>query len=161
MQNNKGLLAGVAFISLALGAGGGYYAGLQKQKNVNPDLTSNIDTSHSPTEEIEPPEGIYEEAPQEVTAATEPGFELAAATTQNPVFNFSFGQITIKAISDEVAIQSIEINRGNCTTDDVSKKRLPATLKFGQSTIINSNAGCDVTEVVVAASTGSWTFSFK
>lgn len=162
MQINKVMLIVVALISFVLGVFAGYFFNLAiKNGGAHVDPALNVRADSVATKEVEPVEDAPEESPVPAEVALDPGFEVAVVAAQDPAFYSSYGQITIKAISDHVTIESLEINRGNCTVGGFGKRKLPANLKFGQSLRINSSAGCEVIEINVTADSGSWTYSFK
>jgi hypothetical protein len=67
----------------------------------------------------------------------------------------SFGlQILVTAISDEVTIKHIILNRGNCKAVGPTN----AVIRFGQQ--IEYYASCDPIEVDVSTNNGTWTFNF-
>ena len=118
-------------------------------------------TETSVSDDMEPPEGVYESPAESSAAQPEPGIEVSVSTQRNPIWEFTYGRIDIKSVSDHERIEAITLNRGNCTLDGVSTKRLPVELAFGQSVSLNSNARCDVIEVDITTSSGSWTYTFR
>lgn len=87
--------------------------------------------------------------------------EIRAKTQPDPIFGISVNFLEITAISDQVTIEGAEINRGNCKITPTSQKDLPAKLKFGQKLNIILMAGCDIREVSMNTSSGSWEYTFE
>ncbi|MCL1091496.1 hypothetical protein L2744_18215 [Shewanella profunda] len=68
-------------------------------------------------------------------------------------------EVKVKAIEDDVIVNDIIVNRGNCESL-FEKKGFPKQLKFGQSTSVSYGGSCDLTQVDVVTNNGSWTVTY-
>lgn len=77
--------------------------------------------------------------------------------------------LTIKSLTDEITIQSVQINRGNCEWLADFQRRdavfqsvyLPKRLGYGE-VVSNGIYNCDgILEAIVETDRGSWTFGFS
>ena len=80
--------------------------------------------------------------------------ELKSTPYSSPIGVLSLTGIYVTAKVDEVKVNSIEVNRGNCKVTGGSK-----SLRFGQHTYFQS-PGCEIKEIEVDTDEGSFTFSF-
>lgn len=87
--------------------------------------------------------------------------EIRAKSQRDPIFGIAVNFLEVTATSDLVSIEGAEINRGNCTITPTSLKGMPAELKFGQKFNIILMAGCDIREVSINTSSGSWDYTFE
>ncbi len=87
--------------------------------------------------------------------------EIRAKSQRDPIFGITVNYLEVTALSDQVAIEGAEINRGNCTITPTSLKGMPAELKFGEKFNIILMAGCDIREVSISTSNGSWDYTFE
>lgn len=76
------------------------------------------------------------------------------------MFGTTYPKVEVTATDDDVAIEKVVINRGNCTAYRSATSSIPANLKFGQSVTVTSAANCKLTEVSVIANGDTWSFSF-
>jgi len=74
----------------------------------------------------------------------------------NPSSPIGSARIHITARADQVVIENVQVNRGNCKVRNPTVTR---NLKFGQSTDVFSDP-CTVAEVVVTADGQNWKFTF-
>lgn len=90
-----------------------------------------------------------------------PSIELYAQNKRDYIFEFEYLELKVKAIVDEVTINDIVINRGNCKFEKPNKKySLPKDLKFGQDAIYVVIEDCNLTQVDVVTNKGTWQFSY-
>ena len=79
----------------------------------------------------------------------------------NPVWaEYEVGMIDVQAITDQVIIEKIILNRGQCSAIDNSRP-LPVTLNFGRTYTgyINDCSLSKVIEIQIKTNVGSWTFN--
>lgn len=67
-------------------------------------------------------------------------------------------QLTITSVTDEVTVNAVDVNRGNCKSNPHQK--MPYTLSFGTSFKIDTPACQNVLEVNISTSDGDFSFSF-
>ncbi|WP_417355043.1 MULTISPECIES: hypothetical protein [Gammaproteobacteria] len=70
-----------------------------------------------------------------------------------------FPKVQVIAIDDDVLIEDISINRGNCKAIN-RYKPLPAHLKYGESITVTSTVDCLLSEVSVVANGDNWSVSY-
>ena len=76
---------------------------------------------------------------------------------QNPVWNTP--QLRIIAVENEVIIQSVKANRGNCKV--LPQDKLPAKLRYGKILKVDVNqCGGKILEVEVSTNINTSTFKF-
>src|SRR5262249_44343775 len=85
------------------------------------------------------------------------------------LYNTTHGDIvTIRAVADQVTIESYKLNRGNCEYITNHKSNgesyagdppLPITLKFGESYTLKPP--CTILEIQVATNIGTWVFNWQ
>lgn len=80
-------------------------------------------------------------------------------TERAGTFALPFTDVNIIAKVDEIEIQEIIVNRGNCDTSGLDN-RLPRTLQFGKKLLATFSASCEVAQVDVETDQGDWTFTF-
>lgn len=68
--------------------------------------------------------------------------------------------LKISATVDKVTVNSLTINRGNCTWGAGHGNKPPIDVAFG-NTITIVALGCNITEVSVNTSQGDYTFNFN
>lgn len=76
-----------------------------------------------------------------------------------PGLAMSWNEVRLRARVDQVTVEELEVNRGNCVPPKGSLN-LPRTLEFGQQLEIPFY-DCDVIEVSVRTNEGAWTSSFQ
>ncbi|MBD9417646.1 hypothetical protein IB259_00235 [Achromobacter sp. ACM04] len=93
---------------------------------------------------------------------SEPPFKVEAFQKKNPYFNVPYGEVRINATTDEVVIESLKLNRGNCKVQVIyGLTDLPRTIKFGQSLELASVGQCNIQEAEITANGTVWKFSFN
>lgn len=75
---------------------------------------------------------------------------------QNPFWGSP--QLKITSTTDEVVIETVEVNRGNCKVN--SHEPLPHTLEFGDSFKVDAPGCQNLLQASVETSGGSYDFSF-
>lgn len=93
---------------------------------------------------------------------SEPAVNVEVQTLTDRSF---MGGVTVpvvwfSAIADEVTVEDVIVNRGNCKMTAYAKSRFPHTLLYGQKADAGFTAGCSVSEVEIVTNEGSWTFNF-
>lgn len=82
----------------------------------------------------------------------------------NPIWHVAYVQVKVKAITEEITIADIQVNRGNCTSKNrdffTQKPILPKTLKFGESVTMTFSAPCEASQVDVTTDKGDWSFNY-
>lgn len=75
--------------------------------------------------------------------------------------NFTIPSTEVQFISkvDEIELQEIIANRGNCDTSGLAQ-RLPKTLRFGQKMVTTFYSTCEVAQIHIETDQGEWTFTF-
>lgn len=106
-------------------------------------------------------------ADEYVQSSDEPPVELHLSERFNEhtakMGNSNYLQLDLSAVSDEVTIQNVTVNRGNTCAPYLWYSRWPGhgTLKFGQT--VSAHIQCNfhsVKEIVVDTDLGSYTFNF-
>ncbi|MNF86355.1 hypothetical protein D3C84_687880 [compost metagenome] len=91
---------------------------------------------------------------------------MSGCASEPPVtldINYGYGGTPLLKITskiDEVEIQEVQINRGNCSISNVHKA-LPYKLKFGEHLTIGAPGCQNLMEVSIATSEGSFDFTFN
>ena len=67
----------------------------------------------------------------------------------------------ITAITDQITIKDVTVNRGNCQGTSYAKSKLPKVLKYGQQADFGLVSGCKVKEIKVITNMGERTFSVQ
>ena len=91
-------------------------------------------------------------------------FTLEAETIAkyNPDVN-GYRDVTVLYITskvDDLVIENVIANRGNCSLSYGTRSDLPSKLKFGSRQRIRFLGRCTVSEVEVITDDGEWTFTF-
>ena len=100
-------------------------------------------------------ENVVEERPQIPEKAP-----IRIELKLNPVWaEYGLGKIEVQAITDQVTINQIILNRGQCSAIDNSIK-MPVTLSFGRTYTgyINNCALDKIIEVQINTNLGNWKF---
>ena len=93
---------------------------------------------------------------------SEPPIKIESYDKTNP-YNSSVKSVVVKITSktDEVVIEDVITNRGNCKIFPTFKKRLPSKLTFGNSVEIRFAAPCTAAQVDVVTDQGDWSVSYE
>ena len=75
----------------------------------------------------------------------------------NPIFKVKYTEVKVTAISDEIEVENIVVNRGNCKMEG---KKLPKILKFGESVSVSFSTPCSASEVEIVTNDGNWTMNY-
>jgi hypothetical protein len=68
--------------------------------------------------------------------------------------------VDIIAVTDEVIVNKVIGNRGNCPITSYSSSKLPVTLKYGQKVNVGFLTSCNLIEVEVVTDKGNWTVEY-
>ncbi len=95
---------------------------------------------------------------------SEPNVNIEAFDKVNQIFGIKYVLVKVKAISDEVIVEDVIVNRGNCKIENKNvlngKAILPKKLKFGESVSVSFSGPCEVAQVDVVTDDGSWTVEY-
>lgn len=95
---------------------------------------------------------------------SEPNVDIETYDKVNQLFGINYVEVKVKAISDEVTVEDIIVNRGNCKIENKNifngKPILPKQLKFGESVSVSFSGPCEAAQVDVVTNNGSWTVSY-
>jgi hypothetical protein len=98
--------------------------------------------------------GSTKKSPVGVSLENEPDQALSYAL-KRPMYSH---YVLAKALVDNITINGIIVNRGNCIP--LSSAKFPATIRFGEKRGLDIGQQCDVSEVTVSTNQGDWTFNF-
>jgi hypothetical protein len=90
----------------------------------------------------------------------EPPISISTYDKVNPLFKVPYVKVDIIALIDEIEIQDVIVNRGNCKRERLLVK-LPKTIKYGQSVDLTFAAPCTASEVEVITSEGDWVEQYE
>lgn len=94
----------------------------------------------------------------------EPNIEIETFNRVNELFGVKYVEVKVKAIQDQVTVEDIIVNKGNCKIENINdftrKPIIPKQLKFGESVSVAFTAPCEATQVDVVTNDGSWTVSY-
>ena len=95
---------------------------------------------------------------------SKPNVDIETRDKINPLFGIPYVQVKARALDDNVTVEDIIVNRGNCKIENVefmSKKPiLPKTLKFGESVSVSFSGPCQASQVDVVTNKGRWSQSY-
>lgn len=95
---------------------------------------------------------------------SEPNVDIETYDKVNQIFGIKYVEVKVKAISDEVTIDDVIVNRGNCKIENKNifngETILPKQLKFGESVSVSFSGPCEASQVDVVTNDGSWTVSY-
>jgi len=94
-----------------------------------------------------------------LSACSESSPPVKIETFNERMFKVQYTKIKVTAISDEIAVEDIVVNRGNCKIINVGKK-FPNTLKFGEYVSVTVPTSCSVSEIEVVTDDGDWSMSY-
>lgn len=93
-----------------------------------------------------------------------PNVDLETQNKVNPVFGISYVLVKVKALEDNVTVEDLIVNRGNCKIENTdflsSRPILPKKLKFGESVSVSFSGPCEASQVDVVTNKGRWTLSY-
>ena len=93
-----------------------------------------------------------------------PNIEIETFNRVNELFGVKYVEVKVKAIQDQVTVEDIIVNKGNCKIENLNgftrKPIIPKQLKFGESVSVAFSAPCEATQVDVVTNDGSWTVSY-
>jgi len=95
---------------------------------------------------------------------SEPNVDIETYNKVNQLFRIKYVEVKVKAISDEVTVDDVIVNRGNCKIENKNtlngKPILPKQLRFGESVSVSFSGPCEAAQVDVVTDDGSWTVSY-
>lgn len=95
---------------------------------------------------------------------SEPNVNIETYNKVNQIFGIKYVEVKVKAISDEVTVEDVIVNRGSCKIENKNffngKPILPKQLKFGESVSVSFSGPCEAAQVDVVTNDGSWTVSY-
>lgn len=107
------------------------------------------------------------EVAKSVIPASDSGSNYMKVTTSSKMTELGGGlkaelqYVHIQSLIDQLEVQSLVANRGNCRVIGIStnKKQLPAKVKYGETFYVLLNNDCDVIELEITTDQGSVTLS--
>lgn len=79
--------------------------------------------------------------------------------------NFPYVEVVVTAKTDNITIEDIIVNRGNCIMERknqfTSDKPIPTTLNFGTSVSSRFSGPCHASEVEIKTDQGNWTIEYN
>lgn len=94
----------------------------------------------------------------------EPNFDIELYDKQNSFNGQPYAEVVITARADEVVIEDVIFNRGNCETRYqnvlTNQDVLPVTLRFGERAGVQSKIGCTASEIEIVSSEGAWVYEY-
>ncbi|MBV5311372.1 hypothetical protein [Chromatium okenii] len=113
-------------------------------------------------------ETIFDEGEDIRTAVTysQPAVKIEVYSKVNQIFKVTYIQVKVFSVVDEVVVNDIILNRGNCKIENIDILRnrpiIPKKLKFGESVSISFSAPCKkALQVDVITNQGSWMWTFN
>lgn len=94
---------------------------------------------------------------------SKPNVDIETYDKVNQLFGIKYVEVKVKSISDEVTVEDVIVNRGNCKIEKNflnGKSILPKQLKFGESVSVSFSGPCEAVQVDVVTNDGSWTVSY-
>ncbi|WP_300521812.1 hypothetical protein [Alcanivorax sp.] len=95
--------------------------------------------------------------------SSEPDFMEVGSLTKPDAFGMGtyLNYVTIRSLTEELEIQDLTVNRGNCRVLKYSgRSQLPKTISYGETTKVQVNNDCDILEVDIETDQGAGTYSF-
>lgn len=94
-------------------------------------------------------------------AREEAPLKVHIGTHYNEIWNYYSPSITIVSTVDNLAVESLVVNRGNCKTSFAFTGRLCKNLKYGQSCETTTAKDCrEILHIKVETDKGSWEYKF-
>lgn len=95
----------------------------------------------------------------------EPPFDIETYDKTNHNFNVRYVEVHITSTTDELEIQDVIVNRGNCKIERLAEmfgggKTLPKKLKFGESAEFSFSGPCTAKQVDVITDLGEWSWEY-
>jgi hypothetical protein len=89
---------------------------------------------------------------------SEPPVKIETYTTENPFWDgIKNIHVKVTSVVDEVTIDKVIVNRGNCK----ATTKMSETLKFGQSFSVAFSPSCkEVIQIDVVTNQGDWSISY-
>lgn len=84
--------------------------------------------------------------------------QLVYRDSTDPLFGMQMAEVQITAVANEVRVESLVLNRGNC---HFRTRNLPRTLRFGETVGIYAPGCFSLKEVTVETSLGEYTYTFE
>ena len=69
--------------------------------------------------------------------------------------------VEVTAVTDEVTIENVIANNGNCKMTAITQKSFPKTLNYGQVVQAGYTAKCNLVKVEVITDKGDWSVEFE
>lgn len=92
--------------------------------------------------------------------------EISTWDRANPYHGLDSAEVEVKSRVDEITVEDIVVNRGNCTFENLewslngTRAILPTTLAFGESVAVRFFPPCSASQVDVTTDQGSWTLNY-
>lgn len=96
---------------------------------------------------------------------SEPPVKIEAYNKINEIWGIKYVQVKVSAIVDEVIVNDVIVNRGNCKIENknfiTGKAIIPKSLKFGESVSVSFSGPCEASQVEVVTDKGDWTETYQ
>lgn len=107
-----------------------------------------------------------EEDSETTVTYSQPAVKVETYNKINPIWHLEYILVKIFSVVDEVVINDVILNRGNCKIEniDVFSKRpiIPKNLKFGESVSVSFSAPCEkALQLDIITNQGNWTWTFN
>lgn len=76
-------------------------------------------------------------------------------------YTISVPVVEVTAVTDEVIIEDVIANNGNCKMTAITQKSFPKTLNYGQVVKAGYTAKCNLVKVEVITDKGNWSVEFE
>ncbi len=93
-----------------------------------------------------------------------PAVKVETYNKVNQLFGVKYIEVKVSSIVDEVVVEDIVVNRGNCKIQNINvmnrKPIIPKQLKFGESVSVSFSGPCEASQVDVETDQGSYTVNY-
>lgn len=93
-----------------------------------------------------------------------PNVDLETRDKVNPLFGIPYVLVKVRALEDNVTVEDLIVNRGNCKIENTDflggRPVLPKKLKFGESVSVSFSGPCEASQVDVVTNKGRWTLTY-
>lgn len=92
---------------------------------------------------------------------SEPTVKIEVYENQkNQMFGTRYNEVVVTAIADEVIVEDVIVNRGNCKRRYPLGEASPVTLEFGRKISHRFSSLCSMTQVDVVTDDEIWSVSY-
>jgi hypothetical protein len=98
----------------------------------------------------------------------EPEIKIETFNKVNQYINLPYVSVSISSLVDNIEIQDVIVNRGNCKIENQRfkglnnrMKKIPKIIRYGEVVSLDFSGPCKASQVDVVTNKGSWSWKYE